>query len=577
MKSQKKNTKSSLRCWFVIFLFLICVFTLSSRAVYLQLLEGESLRERGDDIAIRVVDVSAHRGTIVDRNGEQLAVSTPVDSIWAEPRKLLKEKDLQILASLLGRSEKEFRKFLSVRIKRDFVWLKRHAHQNLVKEIKRMDLKGVSTQSEYKRYYPAAEVAAHVIGVTNVDDEGQEGIELAYNKLLKGKSGKKRVLKDRLGRIVRDVENVKSSVPGAELKLSIDKRIQFLAYRELALAVRNHQAISGTLVMLDVKTGEVIAMVGQPSFNPNNRSWLKNAARNRSVTDVFEPGSTMKVFTIAAGLESGIFTPQTIINTSPGVFKVGNRSISDHRNYGSIDVTTVITKSSNIGATKIALALRPEYFYDILNRFEFGQTTGSGFPGERSGLLRSFDTWSEQDIASLSYGYGVEVTSLKLAHAYSIIANDGLKLPVSFIKTDNISEGERVISKKIARQIRDMLERVVSSKGTASRAGIKGYRVIGKTGTAHKFNPQGGYFDDRYRSLFVGIVPASNPRFVTVVTIDEPNKELGHFGGAVAAPVFAKVMEGTLRILNIPPDNLDNFSAPIIADTIGIEGLKGYK
>ena len=577
MKSQKKTTKSSLRCWFVILLFLVCVFSLSSRAVYLQLLEGESLRERGDDIAIRVVDVSAHRGAIVDRNGEQLAVSTPVDSIWAEPRKLLKEKDLQILASLLGRSEKEFRKFLSVRIKRDFFWLKRHAHQNLVKEIKRMDLKGVSTQSEYKRYYPAAEVAAHVIGVTNVDDEGQEGIELAYNKALRGKSGKKRVLKDRLGRIVRDVENVKSSVPGLELKLSIDKRIQFLAYRELAHAVKNHQAIGGTLVMLDVKTGEVIAMVGQPSFNPNNRSWLKNTARNRSITDVFEPGSTMKVFTIAAGLESGIFSPQTEIDTSPGVFKVGKYTISDHHDFGQIDVTTVITKSSNIGATKIALALKPKVFYDFLSKFEFGQTTGSVFPGERTGSLRSFDTWTERNIASLSYGYGLEVTSLKLAHVYSIIANNGIKLPISFIKTDNIGEGERVIDEKIAKQIRDMLETVVSSKGTARKAAVKGYRVIGKTGTAKKTDPKGGYSDDRYRSLFVGIVPASNPRFVTVVTIDEPNKDLGHFGGAVAAPVFARVMESTLRILNIPPDNLNNFNKPIIASNKEHKVLQGYK
>jgi len=576
MKSQRDNNQVSLRYLFVIGLFLICMFALTSRAVYLQLLSSK-YSKKGDEAGIGIVNVSAHRGAIMDRNGEQLAISTPVDSIWTEPRKLLNEKNLKPLASLLNKSEQELNKFLKTRIKRDFVWLKRHANPILVDEIKKLGLKGVSTQSEYKRYYPAAEMTSHVIGVTNVDDEGQEGIELAYNKILKGKIGKKRILKDRFGRIVRDIENVKSSEPGTKIKLSIDKRIQFLAYRELAAAVANHQAISGTLVMLDVKTGEVIAMVGQPSFNPNNRSWLKNATRNRSVTDVFEPGSTMKVFTIAAGLESGIFTPQTIIDTSPGVFKVGNRSISDHRNYGSIDVTTVITKSSNIGATKIALALRPEYFYDVLNRFEFGQTTGSGFPGERSGLLRSFDTWTEQDIASLSYGYGVEVTSLKLAHAYSIIANDGIKLPVSFIKTDNSMEGERVISKKIARQIRDMLETVVSSKGTASRAGIKGYRVIGKTGTAHKFNPQGGYFDDRYRSLFVGIVPASNPKFVTVVTIDEPNKELGHFGGAVAAPVFAKVMEGALRILNIPPDNLNNFNTPIIADIIGTERLKGYE
>ena len=576
MKSQRNNNKVSLRCWFVISLFFICMFSLTSRAVYLQLLSSK-YSKKGDEAGVGIVNVSAHRGAIMDRNGEQLAISTPVESIWTEPRKLLNEKNLQPLANLLNRSEQELHKFLKDRIRRDFVWLKRQANPILVDEIKRLGLKGISTQSEYKRYYPAAEMTSHVVGVTNVDDEGQEGIELAYNKILKGKLGKKRVLKDRFGRIVRDIENVKSSESGTDIKLSIDKRIQFLAYRELGVAVAKHQAISGNLVMLDAKTGEVIAMVGQPSFNPNNRSWLKNAARNRSVTDVFEPGSTMKIFTIAAGLESGIYTPQTIIDTSPGVFKVGNRSISDHRNYGLIDVTTVITKSSNIGASKIALALRPEYFYDVLNRFEFGQTTGSGFPGERSGLLRSFDTWTEQDIASLSYGYGLEVTSLKLAHAYSIIANDGIKLPVSFIKTDNSTEGERVISKKIARQIRDMLETVVSSKGTASRAGIKGYRVIGKTGTAHKFNPKGGYFDDRYRSLFVGIVPASNPRFVTVVTIDEPNKELGHFGGAVAAPVFAKVMEGTLRILNISPDNLNNFNTPIIADITETERLKGYE
>ncbi len=436
MKSQNENNQVSLRSWFVISLFLLFMFALFSRAVYLQLLPN-TYSKKGDVAGIGIVNVSAHRGSIMDRNGEQLAISTPVDSIWAIPRKLLKEKNLQKLASLLNRSEDELSKFLRARIKRDFVYLKRHADPILVDKIKKLGIKGVLTQPEYKRYYPTAEVTSHIIGVTNIDDKGQEGIELAYNKILSGKSGKKRVLKDRLGRVIRDIENVKSSESGTDLQLSIDRRIQFLAYRELTAAVKNHQAIRGTLVMLDTNTGEVIAMVGQPSFNPNNRSWSKDAARNRSVIDVFEPGSTMKVFTIAAGLESGIFTPQTIINTSPGVFKVGNRSISDHRNYGSIDVTTVITKSSNIGATKIALALRPEYFYDILNRFEFGQTTGSGFPGERSGLLRSFDTWTEQDIASLSYGYGVEVTSLKLAHAYSIIANDGVKLPVSFIKTDN--------------------------------------------------------------------------------------------------------------------------------------------
>ena len=579
MKSQKENTQSSLRCWFIVCLFLLCVIALSSRAVHLQLLAGESLREKGDEVAVRIVNVPVHRGALMDRNGEQLAISTPADSIWAEPRKVLMEdkKYLLALARLLDMPQQKLKKFLNDRIKRDFVYLKRHAHPSLVEEIKNLGVKGVSTQSEYKRYYPAAEVTAHIIGYTNVDDQGQEGIELAYDKILRGKPGKKRVLKDRLGRIVRNIESVRSSEPGTELKLSIDKRIQYLAYREIAAAVKHHEAKSGSLVMLDVKTGEVIAMVGQPSFNPNNRSWSKSATRNRIVTDVYEPGSTMKVFTVAAGLESGIFTPRTIIDTSPGVFKVGNHSISDHRNYGHIDVTTVITKSSNIGASKIALALKPEYFYDVLNRFGFGQTTGSGYPGERPGILRLFNTWSEQDITSLSYGYGVQVTPLKLAQTYSIIANDGIMLPVSFIKTNKPKTGERVISENIAKQIRDMLETVVSSEGTASRAAIKGYRVIGKTGTAHKYNPRGGYFADRYRSLFVGIVPASNPRFVTVVTIDEPNKEKGHYGGAVAAPIYSKVMEGTLRILNIPPDNLNSFNKSIIANTISGERLQGYE
>ena len=579
MKLRKENIQSSLRCWFVVCLFLLCVIALSSRAVYLQLLAGESLREKGDEVAVRIVNVPAHRGALMDRNGEQLAISTPVDSIWAEPRKVLieDEKYLLVLARLLDMPQQKLKKFLTDRIKRDFVYLKRHAHPSLVEEIKNLGVKGVSTQSEYKRYYPAAEVTAHILGYTNVDDQGQEGIELAYDKILKGKPGKKRVLKDRLGRIVRNIESVMPSESGTELKLSIDKRIQYLAYREIVAAAKHHEAKSGSLVMLDVKTGEVIAMVGHPSFNPNNRSWSKNTTRNRIVTDVYEPGSIMKVFTVAAGLESGIFTPQTIIDTSPGVFKVGKHSISDHHNYGHIDVTTIITKSSNIGASKIALALKPEYFYEVLNRFGFGQTTGSGYPGERAGILRLFNTWSEQDIASLSYGYGVQVTPLKLAQTYSIIANNGIMLPVSFIKTNKPKTRERVIAENIAKQIRDMLETVVSSEGTASRAAIKGYRVIGKTGTVHKYDPRGGYFPDRYRSLFVGIVPASNPRFVTVVTIDEPNKEKGHYGGAVAAPIYSKVMEGTLRILNIPPDNLDSFNKSIIANTISGERLQGYE
>ena len=570
MKKNNKNITSPFRYWFIISLFIISTFVLFSRAVYLQVIDADFLKKEGDRRSIRLISDPVHRGAIMDRNGEQLAISTPVDSIIAEPRKVLKADkiDLIALASILNISQQKLIERLNNNIKRDFLYLDRHANSNTVKEIKELSIKGVYTQPEYKRYYPSAEITAHIIGFTNIDDIGQEGIELAYDEILKGNSGKKLVLKDRKRRIVRDIESVIASKPGTDINLSIDKRIQYLAHRELSTAIKAHAAKSGSLVMLDVKTGEVIAMVGQPSFNPNNlRIADRKAIRNRNVTDSYEPGSTMKVFTIAAGLESGIFTPQTIIDTSPGIFRVGNKSISDHHDYGSIDVTTIITKSSNIGASKIALALKPEFFYDLLVRFGFGDTTNSGYPGEQSGVLRLYDKWSEQDMATLSFGYGIQVTPLKLAQAYAVIANDGLKLPVSFIKITKPNMSERVISENIARQIKMMLETVVSSGGTARKASIEGYRVLGKTGTTLKYNAQAGtYYDDRYRSLFVGIVPAVNPRFVTVVVIDEPDKDKGYYGGDVAAPVFSKVMQGALRILDVPPDNLNGFNNSIIAN-----------
>lgn len=576
MKIRTVQAEYPVRRWLVLSVFFCGMVVLSSRAVYLQLLNNDFLKEHGDARSIRVVDIPSHRGVIVDRNGEQLAMSTPVDSIWATPRKVFEDVErFPELAKAMGMSVTELHETLRDRMNRDFIYLKRHANPDLVKKVQELGIKGVSTQREYKRYYPAAEVTSHIIGFTNIDDQGQEGLELAYDNWLSGKTGKKRVLKDRLNRIVENIESIEPSEPGKELKLSIDRRIQYLAYRELAAAVKYHGAKGGSLVMLDVRTGEVMAMVGQPSYNPNNRKTLKSHFyRNRAVTDVFEPGSTMKPFTITAGLESGLFKPHTPINTSPGFLKVGDHTVRDMHNYGNIDVTKVITKSSNVGASKIVLSLEPEKYWDVLSRFGFGQPTGSAFPGESSGSLKPYNTWSDVEMATMSFGYGLSVTPLQLAHAYSVLANGGVMLPVSFLKVEGSVSGIRVVEEKFTRQVRKMLETVVSAKGTGKRAAVRGYRVIGKTGTVHK-SFRGGYSEDRYLSLFAGIAPASQPRFAMVVLIDEP-KSGSHYGGVVAAPVFSRVMEGTFRILNIPPDDLPAITTPMMAHSHQVDQVKGF-
>jgi cell division protein FtsI (penicillin-binding protein 3) len=576
MKLRIVQAEYPIRRWLVLSAFLCGMVVLSSRAVYLQLLNNEFLKEHGDARSIRVVDIPSHRGVIVDRNGEQLAMSTPVDSIWATPRKVFEDVErLPELAEALGLTVTELHENLRDRMNRDFIYLKRHATPDMANKIQELGVRGVSTQREYKRYYPAAEVTSHIIGFTNIDDQGQEGLELAYDGWLSGNNGKKRVLKDRLNRIVENIESIEASEPGKELKLSIDRRIQYLAYRELAAAVKYHRAKSGSLVMLDVRTGEVVAMVGQPSYNPNNREKLKsNFYRNRAVTDVFEPGSTMKPFTVAAGLESGLYKPYTEIETSPGFFKVGSHTVRDMRNYGNIDVSTVITKSSNVGASKIALSLEPEKYWDSLSRFGFGQQTGSAFPGESSGILNPYNAWSDVEVATMAFGYGLSVTPLQLAHAYSVLANGGVLLPISFLKVEGTVSGKRVIAESITRQIRKMLATVVSSKGTGKRAAIRGYKVIGKTGTVYKY-VRGGYSDDKYLSVFAGIAPASQPRFAMVVLIDEPNSG-DHYGGVVAAPVFSRVMEGAFRILNIPPDDLPAITSPIMANSHHPNQIQGF-
>jgi len=535
------------------------------RAVDLQVLNKEFLQDHGDARALRVVKIPAHRGMITDRNGESLAISTPVNSIWAVPRKVMAaDVKLDQLAKYLHMDEKELTSLLRDRIGRQFVYLKRHVAPVLAEQVMLLDIPGISLQREYRRYYPAAEVTSHVLGFTNIDDSGQEGIELAFDNWLKGSPGSKRVLKDRLGRIIENIESITTPDPGNELVLSIDRRVQYLAYRELKSAVNHHKARAGTLVMLDVKTGEIIAMVGQPSYNPNNRTGLKSGHyRNRAVTDVFEPGSTLKPFTIATALESGLYDLNSTIDTRPGFFKVGDHTIRDHRDYGVIDLATVIKKSSNIGASKIALSLEPLDFWTILANVGFGQVTGSGFPGEASGYLNPYNNWSEVEQATMSFGYGVSTTALQLAQAYMPFATDGMMLPVSFLKVTEPVTASRVFSAGVARQVRAMLETVVQKGGTGSRAFVEGYRVAGKTGTVHK-TVVGGYSEDRYLSLFAGMAPASNPRLIAVVIIDEPKGD-EYYGGLVAAPVFANVMAGALRLLDVPPDDLPVLNRQIIA------------
>lgn len=460
-----------------------------------------------------------------------------------------------VLARLLEIDQDYLQRRLTDNATREFVYIKRHINPELAQQVMALDIPGIFLQREYRRYYPAGEVTAHIVGFTNVDDAGQEGLELAYDSWLRGKPGSKRVIKDRLGRVIENVESIEAPAPGMDLHLSIDRRIQYLAYRELKAAILQHNARSGSAVILDVKTGEVVAMVNQPSFNPNNRGTLRSEYyRNRAVTDVFEPGSTIKPFTIAAALETGKFHPSTFIDTSPGFYKVGKSTVRDIRNFGNIDITTIIQKSSNVGASKIALSLEPQQLWNMFSRVGFGSLSGSGFPGEVGGLLTDHWRWHEIERATLSFGYGLSVTPLQLAQAYSVLADRGQMKPVSFLRVDQIPRTESVIDAKITQQVLAMMEKVTADGGTGTMARIMGYHIAGKTGTVQK-SGVGGYSDEHYIAMFAGIAPASKPRLAMVVIINEPrNKE--YYGGQVAAPVFASVMAGALRLMGIAPDDV---------------------
>jgi len=447
------------------------------------------------------------------------------------------------------------KRMLASRADREFVYLQRHVDPALAEQVAALKLPGVYLQREYRRYYPAGEVAAQIVGFTNIDDLGQEGLELAYEDWLVGEPGAKRVIKDGRHHIIEDVESISRPRPGKDLTLSIDRRIQYLAYRELKSVMQEHNARAASAVVLDVKTGEVLAMVNQPSFNPNNRQQLRSGdMRNRAVTDVFEPGSTMKPFIAAAALQSGRFRPETPISTSPGWFRVGVNTVRDVHDYGQLDVAGVIRKSSNVGISKIALTLPAEDIWTLLTEIGFGAQTYSGFPGEATGLLSYHGGWNEIETATLAYGYGVSVTALQLAQAYAVLATDGIKRSVTFLRDGDVSEERRVMSATIARQVRAMLEEAAGPEGTAPQAAVAGYRVAGKTGTVKKSAP-GGYSSNKYVAAFAGMAPASDPRLVMIVMVDEPRNGK-YYGGQIAAPVFSKVMSGALRLMAVPPDNL---------------------
>jgi len=527
------------------------------RAVDLQVVRKDFYQEQGDQRYLRDIPIAVSRGTIFDRNGEPLAVSTPVDSIWANPVDVLSNADrLPELAKALDLDEEDLKQKLVQRSDKEFVYLKRHLNPDDARAILKLDIPGVASEREFRRYYPSGEVMAHVLGFTNVDDRGQEGLELAFDDWLAGKPGAKRVIRDLHGQVVENVELLREAQPGRDLTLSIDRRIQYLAYRELKAGLAEHHATSGSMVILDVPTGEVLAMVNAPSFNPNARNGGDPSyRRNRAVTDVVEPGSTIKAFTISAALESGKWKPHTPVDTTPGTFTLADgRVIRDVHNKGLLDVTGVITHSSNVGAAKIGLTLPRDHLYDVDHRFGFGEVTGSGFPGESPGLLPIAKAWGPVEQATISYGYGLNVTPLQLARGYAAIANDGRLRSPTFVKGAQ-NPDTAVIDPEIAANLRKMLETVVTPEGSGIKASIVNYRVAGKTGTS-RAAAAGGY-DNRHISLFVGMVPASNPRLVGVVVIHDPQG--AYYGGLVSAPVFSKVMDGALRLLDVPPDNVKNW------------------
>ncbi len=540
------------RLYALLLLFLLCSVGLVVRAVNLQVMETRFLQGQGEARFLREVDIPTTRGVISDRNGEPLAVSTPVDSVWVNPRELLEVPELiEPLARVLQADADEIERKLNQRSGREFVWLQRRLNPDTASRIRALEIPGVFLQKEYRRFYPAGEVTAHVVGFTNIDDVGQEGLELAFNDWLAGEAGRKRVIKDRLGRTVEEVELVREAQPGNDLQLTIDRRLQYLAYRELKRTVLKHGARSGSVVMMDLETGEVLVMVNQPSYNPNKPGNDADGLRNRALTDVFEPGSVMKPFAITSALENTAITPSTPVETTPGTLLISGHTIRDHHDYGLLDVTGVLTKSSNVGITKLALDLSSEQMWDTYRRYGFGEATGTGFPGESAGVLRNHRRWRRLEQATISYGYGISATAMQLAQAYAVIANEGRLRQPTLIQ-GAVNPPLSVVDPRIARQVAAMLETVTGPAGTGKQARVANYRVSGKTGTSRKASASG--YANRYVASFAGFAPASDPKLICVVVINDPTGEQ-YYGGDVAAPLFADVVSGALRLMDVPPDD----------------------
>jgi cell division protein FtsI (penicillin-binding protein 3) len=535
--------------------FALCAAALEGRILYLQLVDRDFLAEQANDRHLRTVKISAHRGLLTDRYGEPLAVSTPVETIYANPKELKGSLDrLDELAAELDQDNEWLARRITSNLDREFVYLERHVPPATAERVLDLELPGVATIREYRRYYPAGEVTAHVVGFTDVDDRGQEGLEAAFDHWLEGEVGSKRVIQDRRGEVFDDVELLRPARPGRDLRTSIDLRLQYLAYRELKAVISDSGARWGSVVVLDPRTGEVLAMVNQPSYNPNDREQYRpENYRNRAVTDMYEPGSSFKPLVMAAALETGAFGPRTPIDASGGI-PLPNRVIKDPVDLGRVDLTTVLAKSSNVGAARVALTLEPEAIADVLTRFGIGRLTDSAFPGESAGALNDPKHWRTAGQVTLSYGYGVAVTTLQLARAYAAIAAGGVLRPVSMLALDEAPPGERVISADTAADLTQMLEAVVSPNGTGYRADVRNFHIAGKTGTTQKAGV-GGYDGDRHGAVFAGLAPATDPRVVVVVMIDEPQGAAYH-GGDIAAPVFANIVSGALRVLAVPPDAL---------------------
>lgn len=542
------------RSRFVLFALFLALLALAGRALWLQGLSTKFLQKQGESRYVRTIDLPAIRGKILDRNGHVLASSVQVRAIWAIPEDVQEApKDkLKELARLLGMSERDLEKKLNS--DRGFVYLKRQVEQGVADAVVKLGIPGIQTRREYRRYYPEGAVMAHVVGFTNIEDAGQEGMELAHQQTLAGVAGNRRVIKDRLGHIVEDIRAIREPQDGRDLVLSIDNRLQYIAFTHLKEAVEAHKAKAGGAVVIDVKTGEVLALVNLPSYNPNERGTLSGAQlRNRVMTDTFEPGSTIKPFTVALALEKGLVKPSTVIQTAPGRMAVNNVTIGDAHPHGLLSVEQVIEKSSNVGTVKMALQMQPQDMWEMFTTVGFGQQPKMGFPGAVAGRVRPYESWRPIEQATMSYGHGISTSLIQVARSYMIFARNGDIIPLSLQKTSALPIAQRVISEKTAAAMRKMMEMAAGPGGTAPKAQVQGYRVAGKTGTAHKI--VGGKYVNKYISSFVGFAPASSPRVVVAVMIDEPSNGK-HYGGEVAAPVFAAITANVLRTVNVTPDAL---------------------